>query len=973
PGTLQRFIWDSEGDLPESLGRVTTNIRLLPESPNPAIAVQCDPGEWTTGLLVIDNSAPTTGSIVETFNNNESEDPSGNALWDVNDSNLLIGDPLVPASPPWGTGVEDLVLQGTQVYTLNTDFGSVFNTTDPGNPVQVLIVNPGSAEGEFHVRSFVQEQGAQVLFLGSAPVVIRCSGDGDPNLVVASIQGGLNLEGQDGEAGTTDQPGAGGLGGPGGGSGGGGGTLEIDPSPPGAVTGVTAATGGGTGGGEGGQSISYALTDTSIPRAGAGGGGGHALPGGDGIITFSPSSIAQAFPGLGGGARGNGPASTLTAGSGGGGGGASAYRQSATVTLSARHGGGGGGGGGALEIIARGSVELLGSIVANGGDGKKGTSGASAGAGGGGSAGSIVVRATGNIQISDSVELKALGGFGGVTSSTGGGTVVTFGGGDGSDGHIRLEADQAINFPGLADFSGLDPQPGSPGISFGMSVGAIDFGTGLDGDLSLAGFPTGSVITTDTNTGELRDPSDNLILTAASGTGELHLTSLNIPEGVTLRGIGDNPLILHVTGEANIAGTVDVSGEAGGMPDYTDPQAPLPGTGGLAGAGGGSGGDGGSASDTAAVDGGAGSMPPTMPPQLIEGAPPLGGGGGGGGPLPEDVATPATGGESVQAGDTCSAGAGGGGGYAVIGEDAATLINPCGTDGAGGSTYGGNFFLVPDPLNPPNSIELLVGGAGGAGGGGHFDPSTLEGAPGSGGGGGGGFFGLSVGGGLFITADAAILARGGDAFMGPQGAGNGGAGAGGAVRIQGGGLVVIESGPTGGPLIDVTGGTPNINPIGMNPGYQANGQLSAGDGGHGRIRIESPLGFTTGGGGLNVAPDPSFGTFASGSSVLSRGLSLPYTTKADGTAVRGAPSQFQAPQLVFGSAPLPPGTMVTVLFEGAKGSLDIPGTPGNFEGMVDDPSLLDGAEFIRVHWLLYGDATTGAVPSVDQLVLPVSF
>ncbi|MFQ5655378.1 MAG: hypothetical protein ACE5GW_11690, partial [Planctomycetota bacterium] len=480
-------------------------------------------------------------------------------------------------------------------------------------------------------------------------------------------------------------------------------------------------------------------------------------------------------------------------------------------------------------------------------------------------------------------------------------------------------------------------------------------------------------LTADTDSGELRDSSGALLLGAASGTGEFQFTLLRLPEGVTLRATGANPLIMRVSGLADIAGTIDVSGEDGGIPDLADPQGPQPGAGGLAGAGGGAGGGGGSTRAAGLEEGHAGEFPPSMPLSLIDDDPPYGGGGPGGGPLPVPLAWPAEGGETVEGDAGCSAGAAGGGGHAVAGDDGSTILNLCGIDGGGGSIYGATLFLVPDPQDPEDSIELLVGGAGGGGGGGHHDAATQAESPGSGGGGGGGFIELTAGGPLFIRAGAAFLARGGNAFMAPENAGNGGGGAGGAIRLRGGSLTVLESGPEGGPLFDVTGGSANVDPSPLNPGYAPNLQPSAGHGGHGRIRIESALGFSTGGESLDVAPMPTLGSFVTGDMVLSRATSLPYTVTAAGSAVRGAPAHFQSPQVVLGTAPLPPGTDIVALFEAARESLDVPGTPGPFEGMVDDPALLDGAELIRIHWFLYGDATTGAVPSVDQITLPFGF
>ncbi|MFQ5655397.1 MAG: hypothetical protein ACE5GW_11790, partial [Planctomycetota bacterium] len=458
PGSTQRFLWDSEADLPAALGHVATPLRLRPRDPEPAAPIPCDPGRWTTPVVVIDNSAPAAGEIVEAFEDNLFEDPAGtNALWNAGADGLLAGDSAAMEDPAWGGGTEDLVLFAGGSYLIETDTGSVTDLSGPGPPLLLLA---GDGLGELHLRSFILEAGALVEIRGARPLVVRCSGDGDPDTVAARIAGEMHLDGEDGTKGTEAGNGIGGAGGPGGGDGGDGGLVERGSYPPGlaGIARVVPATAGGGGGGEGGQSISYALLDPSLPRAGAGGGGGHALPGGDGIMTFDPLSIPQAEPGRGGAARGDTLATTLSGGSGGGGGGGSAYRLGTSFPVAVRHGGGGGGGGGAVEIVGRGRVEVTGTITVNGGNGELGTEGSSPAAGGGGSGGAIVVRATGAIDIAPGTELKALGGQGGVTQATGGGTLIVFGGGDGAPGRILLLAGGEVTLPDPAELD-ADPAP----------------------------------------------------------------------------------------------------------------------------------------------------------------------------------------------------------------------------------------------------------------------------------------------------------------------------------------------------------------------------------------------------------------------------------------------------------------------------------------------------------------------------------
>jgi len=118
----------------------------------------------------------------------------------------------------------------------------------------------------------------------------------------------------------------------------------------------------------------------------------------------------------------------MIGGSGGGGGGGG-------VTFD---GGGGGGGGGAILIAASGTVNVSGSLLADGGAGADGTGGGTGGAGGGGSGGAIRIIAT---TIAGNGAISAAGGAAGTTS---GQTYSVRAATAGAPGRIRLEAD-AIN------------------------------------------------------------------------------------------------------------------------------------------------------------------------------------------------------------------------------------------------------------------------------------------------------------------------------------------------------------------------------------------------------------------------------------------------------------------------------------------------------------------------------------------------
>ncbi len=141
--------------------------------------------------------------------------------------------------------------------------------------------------------------------------------------------------------------------------------------------------------------------------------------------------------------------------------------------------------------------------------------------------------------------------------------------------------------------------------------------------------------------------------------------------------------------------------------------------------------------------------------------------------------------------------------------------------------------------------------------------------------------------------------------------------------------------------------------------------FAGGDGGSGRIRIETPLGFSD---ATGVVVDPPFtaGSFATAGLTESRAVTLPYPVSVDGvTFLR--PAMFGAPFVDFAS-PLPPDAHLIVLFEGACADPTDSGKPGTFFGLVDDPSFLNGVDFIRGQYFLYSSATRS--PEVESIVLP---
>lgn len=959
PGEKFTFVWDTLAQIPDV--RTVTRIRLAPGDPDPPIAVQDPPGEWYSGWLVINNEVTAEGAVSEDFSSNDNQDFSeGNAEWNSIGFEGTLAFSAIQALPAltWGTGTIPVVLESGKIYELNTDVGTIYDISDDQNPENVLPINPGAPE--FWVSTFHLEEGANFVLVGSNPITIRCAGNpgGDPDEIVCELSGDLALDGEDGTVGATDAPGIGGAPGFGGGPGGDGGSLELDAQSP-VISAIFPATPGGFNGGEAGGSVTWVKANSiSTPKAGCGGGGGGAAGGFPGETTYSAPTYQTGQFGAGGVPFGDDSVMILRGGGGGGGGGACATRVQATAGLAVKHGGGGGGGGGAIEVVANGSIMITGSISANGGAGKKGTTGTNAGAGGGGAGGTLVFRASGNVELGSTINLRAAGGLGASATTS---TSQIQKGGDGADGRIRVEANGDIRSPGEADFTGTVPSMsvGSNGTSFGLAtVASINSGDGSDGPLNLTG--ASGVYTVDTDLGTINDGAVD-ILVAGSGTGEFNLSSINLPAEVTLLAVGSNPLILRIDGPADIAGTIDASGFDGGIPDLTDPLNPVYASGGAPGAGGGAGGDGGFATSAVeVVRGGEGGKPAGIPDSLIDD----GTGCGDNCPTaPQECISLAKGGFSANDDPgTCHAGSGGGGGYTFPGGNGASAI--CVSDGAGGSDFGApsTFLVVGLDCDP---VELLAGGCGGAGGGGFNDSVGAGGqSPGSAGGGAGGMVQISAKSQLVLYSTCQIFAVGGSSFQGPLSAGNGGGGAGGAVRIQGRSRIEVEAGA----VIDVSGGLANLDP-GAAATYTINGLVSAGgDGSSGVVRVETPLGFSDG--GLAISPALSSGLFIEAGMAVSYGASQPYPLTASDGITRVLPVEFDSPGFNMFSGD--PGSVV-ILYEGAPSSLSSPGSPGEFIGPVGDPALLGDVEFMRVAWFMFADPLDPSMPplpAIDDFTLP---
>lgn len=274
------------------------------------------------------------------------------------------------------------------------------------------------------------------------------------------------------------------------------------------------------------------------------------------------------------------------------------------------------------------------------------------------------------------------------------------------------------------------------------------------GSASAAGFVSGSTGAD----GAFAPTSDVVVQLPASGI--LNYTTMSIPAGVTVRYAQTTkvPVVILTTGNANIAGTIDISGGSSADTNLGSIQF----QGGLGGPGG--------------YDGGLGG-------QLVQTVGGVGYGPGGGG--------------SGKTTNSCNGYTQGGGGAGFSGAGAPSFCVAYVGYLAGAATgYGGPAY---------GSLTMLpmVGGSGGGGGGGSASGS---GGTGSGGGGGGGAI-LLVSSGT-VEFSGVIKANGGNAGTNagatcsnstPTYGGTGGGGAGGAVRI-------LASALIGAGTINVSGG-----------------------------------------------------------------------------------------------------------------------------------------------------------------------
>ncbi|HVR73545.1 MAG TPA: hypothetical protein VMT52_04410 [Planctomycetota bacterium] len=540
---------------------------------------------------------------------------------------------------------------------------------------------------------------------------------------------------------------------------------------------------------------------------------------------------------------------------------------------------------------------------------------------------------------------------------------------------------------------------------------------------------TGDVISVwdfDTDLSVIRRPSGEILLeTNAADTdpGFLDCTRLVIDPRTILRGIGTRPMKISVSGQADIGGTIDVSGFPGGLLQFSGSGTdPLPGLGGAGGPGGGAGGAGGrteyvngnrtdkTSDNTLPIHGSAGKAPAGTPAALDRTPASFGDGD------PDDALgdgphfVRATGGSTLREQDAgcgepgaplCVYSAGGGGGGGNLEEGSDGKAEPAGIPsqdrviGQGGSIFGIDSFRF-------GGEYWLRGGTGGGGGGGNphvhgdyqigilgtyrFRRSALD-APGTGGGGGGGVLHI-IAQNLALRSSGRILARGGDAFQGIDLSGNGGSGAGGTVILQVLNAISIEAGG----MIDVSAGRANLAvpayPGDTIPAYPGNvrdtipgGDLenlggAGGTGSPGRIRIEADSRSLATSIGANS--DLTAGPF-----LIDTSLSLGVTRAVRlglGPGLVATTHHFilGTPVTRFFEFGQPSGTDSIVLWQGAMESLDQHGTAAPFSQLASfkslvglrDPSLLRENEFIRFVVPILTNTVTQSSQSFRSIELP---
>ncbi len=500
--------------------------------------------------------------------------------------------------------------------------------------------------------------------------------------------------------------------------------------------------------------------------------------------------------------------------------------------------------------------------------------------------------------------------------------------------------------------------PAATGATWGASTApsqllATAGGTGEDGPLT----PTAdTVINTD------QRPGDPNAFPVPIPPGTFNWTTIVIPQNVTVRIVGSNPLRARA-GNALIQGRLNLSGLPGGAVTTANPGAA--GVGGNGGPGAGRGGDGGVFTDTPTPGPGNGVEDGT------DGTSPAPGNAGAGRGSQGFTGT----------GTGQEAGGAGGGGYGTNGSTGnAQAPNP---GAAGGNTYGASN-LYPEQGN-------FLAGSGGGGAGNSMIQNNPS-AAGSGGGGGGGALELITGqetkfetltGALFpagIVADGGAGGRG-EVIGGFAFPATGGGGSGGAILLRSVGQQILQHAantPAGRCTFTAGGGSGGF--LGASP---PGGPGSGGNGGLGRINFQALGGrvnmpTTT----LPIVNPPEMPamddmqfqldgnySFATSRWIDTQKLFPDYTFNRAADAVDNSQrfSDFHG---------LPPDTIVQYEFQGTTEDPLIPGQPDpdatrpGLDRFTTDINEVDDSRFIRFRVIFLvpnPNQLAPEVPLVDQL------
>lgn len=385
------------------------------------------------------------------------------------------------------------------------------------SPTPCTVTQPLPANGVFNYTTVTIPAGVTVKYARNAantPVIVLAAGD-------VTIAGTLDVSGSAGVNsgfGTVGDRSVPGQGGPGGFDGGRGGAIQVD---------RRAGNGLGPGGGFGGDA-NPGCTGCS-GRVQGGGGAGYGTAGSNNVL----GTLAGNF-GTAGAAYGTNLLTPLLGGSGGGGGaGAGATNGS--------YGTGGGGGGGAILIASSGTVNLTGSVLANGGAGGAiphvtGSScdplatATSGGTGGGGSGGSVRIVAA---QFIGNGTMNVNGGPAGNH-----GTNIACQGGPGARGRTNVQ----VLSTGTLTLGGVPTLTitSVAGVSApGIPTGAGDITLPAEAAnpatvaISASGVPVGNTVALTIT--PLRGAAESATSAPLAGSlaGSTTTASINIPQGIS--------------------------------------------------------------------------------------------------------------------------------------------------------------------------------------------------------------------------------------------------------------------------------------------------------------------------------------------------------------------------------------------------------------------------------------------------------